>query len=260
MSKRLRKPPPRAAWIKRWRAFLRWTDAHSDSRWVFRGFGDNQFGLLPSIGRVASFDYVQERNAFELFKRRCPEFIRTEGLTDIDFLGIAQHHGAPTRLLDWTSNPLIAAYFAVSSAPGSREAKVLLPSGRASSKATKVTPDPQGVPARIIAYPISARRKLSPSDDPFAVSQVSFCWPRTVTGRIATQGGLFSVHPEPHKPWDEPLWSEKNVFDIPGEMRAFFQKRLFYLGVDAQRIMGGLDGLGQRLTWQYVRKTGMGMV
>ncbi|MFK4002543.1 hypothetical protein [Qipengyuania sp. NPDC077563] len=121
-------------------------------------------------------------------------------------------------------------------------------------------PDPQSVPARIVAYPIKAGRKLSPNDDPFSVKQVSFCWPRTVTGRIATQGGLFSVHPEPDKSWDEALRSEKNVFDIPGEMRAFFQKRLFYLDVDAQRIMGGLDGLGQRLTWQYVRKTGMGMV
>jgi hypothetical protein len=34
---------------------------------------------------------------------------------------------------------------------------------------------------------------------------------------------------------------------IPGEMRACFQEKLFYLGVDDQRIMGGLDGLCRRL-------------
>jgi hypothetical protein len=43
-------------------------------------------------------------------------------------------------------------------------------------------------------------------------------------------------------------------------MRACFQGRLFYLGVDDQRIMGGLDGLCRRLKWQYDARVGLGAV
>jgi hypothetical protein len=41
-------------------------------------------------------------------------------------------------------------------------------------------------------------------------------------------------------------------------MRRFFQKRLYYLGVHQQMLMGGLDGVGARLSWQYFRSTGLG--
>ena len=75
-----------------------------------------------------------------------------------------------------------------------------------------------------------------------------------------TQSGVFSFHPEPNVAWEEPLRSKANVFDIPGEMRAFFRQRLFYLGVDPQRIMGALDGLGSRLAWQYADRIGLGAV
>ena len=140
----------RSHWIKHWRAFLRWTDSHSDSRWVFRGLSDISFGLRPSVGRTASFDPVQERNLFELFKRRLPEFRSIEGLQDLDILAIAQHHGAPTRLLDWTSNPLIAAYFAVSFQPGPCNGRLMTTTGRVSRTPMKVTPEMNSVPARIV--------------------------------------------------------------------------------------------------------------
>tara|TARA_R110001606_G_C15292311_1_gene641692 strand:+ start:546 stop:1037 length:492 start_codon:yes stop_codon:yes gene_type:complete len=161
-------------------------------------------------------------------------------------------------LLDWTSNPLVSAYFATTAEPNSVHGKLLLPSGRVSGSALPVRPDAKKVTARIVAVSVQQKYKLDPDADFLLQTNVSYFWPRSLTNRITDQNGLFTVHPHPNKNWEEPLLSERNVFDIPGEMRAFFQKRLFYLGIDQQRIMGGLDGVGSRLAWQYNARTGLG--
>lgn len=254
-ARRLR---PQRTWIRRWSAFLDWTNTHSDSRWVFRGLGDVSFLLQPSVGRKPRFDYVQERAVFELFKKRLPEFTSGGELTALDVLAIAQHHGVPTRLLDWTSNPLVAAYFAVTSSAATTRAKILTSTGRAGRNVSEVTPSGDSRPARIVAVRVTSRSVLQVTDDPFAVSDVGFFWPRAVTTRITTQSGLFSVHPHPDRGWQDPLTDPDNYFDVPGPMRRFFQKRLYYLGVHQQMLMGGLDGVGARLGWQYFRTTGLG--
>ena len=50
----------------------------------------------------------------------------------------------------------------------------------------------------------------------------------------------------------------RHRFEIPGEARAYFQRRLFNFGIDSQRVMGGSDGLCQRLSWQYATGIGLG--
>ncbi len=257
MAMRLRSAPQRK-WITRWKAFLEWTDQHSDSRWVFRGLGDELFSLTPSVGRTSKYELAQELAVLELFKRRLPEFRDEASLSQLDHLALAQHHGLPTRLLDWTTNPLVAAFFAVTSPPGTRQVRLVLDSGRIARKPISATPHPKVVTARIVAFRTKGAMSLEPSVDPFAQSDVGFYWPRAVTNRITNQGGLFSVHAEPNVPWGQPLLDPDHIFDIPGEMRGFFRRRLFYLGVDHQRIMGGVDGLGTRVAWQYEAKIGLG--
>jgi len=187
-------------------------------------------------------------------QRRSSEFIDTSRLTDWDRLALAQHHGLPTRLLDWTTNPLVGAYFAVTGEPDVKYTH--------EDKTVQIRPLARDVTARVVAWSVSPRTVIDPrrDADPFDLDGIKFLLPRALTTRIVTQGGLFSVHPKPVDPWTALLEKSANIFDIPGDMRAFFQRKLFYLGIDAQRIKGGLDGLCARLGWQYHNRTGLGAV
>lgn len=86
---------------------------------MFRGQGDTRWKLLPSIARYASniegYECIAdlEEHLLERFRQFTVPYRDFRTAPIIEQLVHAQHYGLPTRLLDWSTNPLKALFFAV---------------------------------------------------------------------------------------------------------------------------------------------------
>jgi hypothetical protein len=98
-------------------------------RRYYRGLSDSNYPLIPKLLRHNTLEMLKstyrledpiaiQDKLIERFRRYTPttHFTINERSKQEDFghfLCLAQHHGLPTLLLDWTLNPLVALYFAV---------------------------------------------------------------------------------------------------------------------------------------------------
>jgi FRG domain len=96
------------------------------ARWIFRGLRDFEWGLRPKLERVLQDRFkialtdatTTERRLIREFKRHLHRYTPDlpDDNDDLRWLALMQHHGAPTRLLDFTYSFFVGLFFAMETA------------------------------------------------------------------------------------------------------------------------------------------------
>lgn len=221
--------------IRSWNDFLQNIEEFLDGNWIFRGVVNVKYELLPSIGRgwddgTRLMD--EEARLLRCFKREARPYLNYLPADEWEWLAIAQHHGAPTRLIDWSESPMVSTYFAVW---GSDPRQSMSFDG-----GLYIVPKPMGAD--------DTARAASPFD----TKDVQFFYPAHVTRRITAQRGLFTVHPNPLKAYDAP---SKRQIVIPGRLKSEFRIKLDSLGFNHATMFPDIDGLARLLAWRVMPTT-----
>jgi len=192
---------------------------------IYRGVKRASYKLLPKVGRKTNYSLKLERDSLEVFQIRGVSFLAKEPRDKWEWLAIAQHHGLPTRLLDWSQNPLVAAYFAVEGEDVDDSA----------------------------VYMMSGDWIINPKidKDPFRIRDVGVFLPYHITPRITAQAGYFTVHPQPKSALDG---RRIKKLIIPKKLRNGFRHILSHYGVHRATLFPDLDGLARYVEWLKTSK------
>jgi hypothetical protein len=193
-------------------------------RWVFRGINNPAYELIPKVGRLANEG--TEKRIFDMFIRELPAYADSYPSDLWELLALGQHHGLPTRLLDWTENPLVACFFASDGAY-----------------------DCDGV-----IYAMHNPHVLKDTSiSPFEIDKIMRYRPRQISPRIRAQSGLFTVHPNPRQPLvvGETGSIKVSKIVIDKEYKSYLIWDLARLGIHRASIFPNIDGLANHIKWMY---------
>ena len=231
----------------------------------FRGHSNTYNELTPGIHRSKYIDGIYgafrpnlEFEFAEEFIRKSPSIVSTlpESNNYLEWLFLMQHHGVPTRLLDWSENILIATFFAVcDDINNDAELWSMLPwqlndslgfwglpiiekSSKLkflSSEIFHTNPENLSKDLNLKSIPNSPLAFLPPLKHP----------------RMTSQQSAFTIHPkgDNSKTIVETINDEKYLtrFIIPKQLKRVFRRNLSSLGIDYISIFPDLEGLAKTI-------------
>jgi hypothetical protein len=231
------------------------------SRFAFRGLSREDYSLRTSLSRLGGTPVELERHMLRNFRKYAQ--MQTVPQDSVwNWLAVAQHHGLPTRLLDWTYSPYVALHFATERIDQydvdgviwcvdysvtnqwlpQRLKQVLVEEGSDVFTAEMLT----GAAPTLSEFDALA-------NEPF----VAFLEPPSLDNRIINQFALFSLLSSPDARLDRWLAERPHAFRklvIPAGLKWEIRDKLDQANITERVLYPGLDGLSRWLTRYYTPK------
>lgn len=247
----------RVVQLKKWSQFV----GHIDqlNGWAFRGEVSAEWPLMTSLARRLQ-TYCPDRDlwplregrALRIFRRKAHNYLQDPQalLDDLRSLSFMQHHGAPTRLLDFSKSPYVATFFALESA--STDAAVYaLNTPLLWSAAPRTTP---GLTRDTIDPRVAGNfeRYFLPNSHPI----VWFGEPSAMDRRLVAQSGLFVLPGQIDQPLEHLLDAYHDHADLLTkfvlsiDMRGEAMEYLYRMNVTYATLFPDLEGLARASAYE----------
>jgi len=219
--------------------------SHNDQPLIFRGEASEAWDLLPKASR-AEFHGPNWESSFQAWRSKVRELKKLPG-NEWRQLALAQHHGFATPLLDWSCNPLVAAFFAVDDRKEPKQ------NGAIYCFQPAFRWDPSTNKGRL--KDLKSVLGLSRQRMPYPVLEIE-----RFSGRLVAQSALFTVHPDDsvcmknadwpftHEMDGEPSRIENlTVLMIPNDKKVSFRRELEIVDITPSRLFPDLDGVSEEI-------------
>lgn len=197
---------------------------------------------MPKIARLNLRGEISniEKLIIDEFRRTSLPLSEFQPEDDWELLSLAQHHGLPTRLLDWTYSALAALWFAVKDPPFQNDKK-----------------DFENGVVWLLSPDVEDFRTDTEQYGPLSNRITKIFQPKIISRRISAQAGAFTVHKINSDGrvvrFDNHAKFKKKLLKIivPPESFPRIRHRLNMLGVNNATLFPDIDGLSSHLKWRY---------
>ncbi|MGH2448824.1 MAG: FRG domain-containing protein [Chloroflexota bacterium] len=229
------------------------------STFAFRGMADARFDLTTSLSRLGGHSSDVEGAILRAFQRYAYAQQTPGGGSVWNWLALAQHHGLPTRLLDWSYSPLVGMHFATEDVDlFDRDGVIWMVDF---ARTNRLLPEElrrllQEADSYVFTADVLTRAasSLQEFDELSRTNVAVFLEPPSLDDRIVNQYALFSLLTDPQQSFHHWLELHPDMYRrviIPAELKWEVRDKLDQANITERVLYPGLDGLSRWLKRYY---------